>query len=106
MNHIKAEEHRNLQTRLVHCDVLELIRARDAAHVQGRAEQALADEVQVFGAKVAVPLAVELLELPQLLFERHARQERVDSSFDVGLPVLCGDRQDGQKERESQEQAR
>ena len=51
-------------------------------------------------AKASVSFAVELLKLSEFFFERHSRQDRIDSIFDVSLSDLGGNGQDGKAKRE------
>ena len=78
MNHIEAEDERNLQSRLFNGDALQFVRAFRAAHVEGRAEQAFANKLEMFWPIVAVGFAVELLKLAEFFFERHPREQSVD----------------------------
>src|SRR3954454_19539538 len=89
MNDVKAKEHRYLQTRLVHSDVLDHIRPLRATHIQSRPEEVATDQVEMLRTKVPVPFTIELLELAQFFRESHSRHELVDSAFDVRLALLC-----------------
>jgi hypothetical protein len=102
VNHVEGKERRDFQTRLIHSDALQLVHARRAAHVERRAEQAFADHLAVFGAEVAVGLAVEHLELAELFGERHARDERVDSAFNISSGGRLRGRSGGQQRRDEQ----
>jgi len=74
MNHIEAEQYGNLQARLLHCDVLNFVRTPRAAHIQCRAEQPLAHHFEMLVPIPAVAVAVEYLQLTELLRERHPRK--------------------------------
>ena len=78
MNHVEGEDERDLQARLFDGRTLERVHLRRPSDVQRRAEQSLSREVQVFVTVAAIGVAVELLQLAELLFDRHPRQERFD----------------------------
>src|SRR2546423_11516033 len=61
MNHVKAEEHGNLQARFVHSNALQFVCAHGPAHIQCRPQQSLANHVTMFGPVVAISFAVQLL---------------------------------------------
>ena len=65
--------------------LLERVDVRGAAHVQRRAEPAGPSQLQVLRPVAAVHLAVELLELPDLLGRRHAREQRLDARLEAAL---------------------
>src|SRR5262249_214402 len=92
VNHVEAEQHWNLQSRLVHRHALHLVRTLRAASAKGRAEQSFADQLEVLRTKVAVAFAVELLQLAQFFFERHLHEQGVDALFDVAWSLASGDR--------------
>src|SRR5689334_2293817 len=46
VNHVEAEQHRNLQSRLVHRHTLHLVRTLRAANAECRAEQSFADQLE------------------------------------------------------------
>jgi hypothetical protein len=85
VDHVEAEQERYLQARLFDGDALELVRPFGPAHVERGAEQPLPDHLDVLGPVVAVRLAVELLKLPEFLFQGHAREQGVDLLLDIGL---------------------
>ena len=68
---VEGEDQRDLEPRPFHRGALQGVDLRRAAHVQRRAEESLPRQLQVLVAKAAVGMPVELLELPELLFERH-----------------------------------
>ena len=69
---------------------LELVHLRRPAHVQRRAEQSLSREIQVLVTVAAIGLAVELLQLSELLLDRHLRQQRFDAAFEIALAFVAG----------------
>ena len=92
VNDVEREDERDLQARLFDSRTLENVHLRRPSHVQGRAEQSLSREVQVFVTVAAIGLAVELLELAELLLDRHPRQERFDAAFEIGADLRGGRR--------------
>src|ERR1044072_214030 len=81
VNHVEAEDERNLQARALDRRALQVVRVARAAYAERRAE--LSGPRYLVQVRVGLPrdVAAELLQLPQLLFERHARDERVDATL-------------------------
>ncbi len=106
VNHVEAEDERDFETRAFDGDALQLVRVPHAAHVQGRAEQTFADEFRVLILEAPVGVAVELLELSEFLFERHPREQRLDSPLHVAprraLRVREGGRESEEHEGEGE----
>ena len=46
----------------------------------------------MLGSKVSITFTIELLKLPKLFFERHPREQRIDSLFDVLALLRVGRR--------------
>jgi hypothetical protein len=83
VNHVEAKQNGNLQTRLIHRHSLHLVRALGATNVEVRTEQTFANQIEMFRTKVSITFAIELLKLSEFFFERHLREQRVDSLLDV-----------------------
>src|SRR5688500_6981520 len=83
VNRVEPKQQRDLQTRLFHRDALKLIWLPTITNIQRRTEQTLAREFEMLGAEFAVCFAVELLQLAQLLADRHLGQQRVNATFAV-----------------------
>jgi hypothetical protein len=92
MNHVEGEDQRDLQSRLLDRDRLQLVDVLHAADVQRRPEEALARQVDVLRTIRPLSSAVELLQLPELLVERHPREERIDPAVLGPLPKWSGAR--------------
>src|SRR5262249_11294553 len=80
---VKPKQQRDLQTRLFDRRALNFINSSSASNVQRRAEQPAARQLQMFGPRVAVCFAVQLLKLSNLFFERHAFEQRINLALDV-----------------------
>ena len=85
VDHVEAVEERDLQPGLLDGDPLEAVRAAGPPDVHERADQAPAGEVEMLLARPArVREPVNLLELADLLLDRHPRQHGVDPPLDLG----------------------
>ena len=85
VDHVVAEDHRDLEPAVLDRELLHLARGLGAVHVQHRADEPLPDLVvhRLLRPRARrraghVEGAAVLVELPDLLLERHLREERVD----------------------------
>lgn len=86
---VEAIQQRDLQAGLLHRHPLGVVRVLGAPRVERRAQPALADHPDLVVAELAGRVVgVELLELPELLLERHLRQPAVDLRLDLGVRIL------------------
>jgi hypothetical protein len=85
VDHVEAEDERDVEARAFDGRALEVVGVARAADAERGAEEAAAREVVDVRVGVAVNVSAELLQLPELLFERHAREQRVHLALGVVL---------------------
>ena len=89
VDHVEAEEQRDLQPRLLDGQVLGLVDVPRPADVEERADQARAGSGRGArrGPATSFGDAVELLQLADLLLEGHPREQLVDPPLDLPAPA-------------------
>ena len=109
MDHVERKEERDLETRLVRRDPLELARVIGAEDSQERSDAAGADQrlSTLRDARSGLSsLSWQLVELPDLFLERHLAEQFGDALLDDGIVQmwrgLCPD--DGRERRRSDHQ--
>ena len=81
VDHVQSKEQRNMQPRLLHRDVLIVVRLLRARYVEQRADLALRQhriEIELLPRRSGDRAAGRILrQLPDLFLERHLRQQFV-----------------------------
>src|SRR5713101_6830958 len=86
MNHIETEHERDVKTRFLHGGALILPRHLGTFDAEERADHSLFQQfMKLFREHGApgflIPVAGELVQLPQLFIERHHAEERIDAAL-------------------------
>jgi len=97
VDHVVAEDQRDVEPRVGHGDELRGMRRRRPGEVEQAADQALAHHGQLLGARLTVD--GELVQLAELFLERHAGEQGVDLRLGAGLRGESRGDADAQGER-------